>query len=613
MNYKGKKRIGLDIGRASVKVSVFEGDGKHARFVECREFDLTEEGILNEGELYRGLHDWLAGQKLLDSRVCVGIPQYLATTSLADFPPAKPSQLGSLVEQEARQMGDFTDEHFLHGYVSVKPGFGRNNPVLIGLCREEVVREKMRALDTATIPCDNVSMSGMAVVNTLLRLHPECLNDTKPILILDLGKMNSTAIVLAGGQPLFIGSMSFGGEAFERAIRERVTTHKSLAGSGEANIDTMLAETDLTQESQHSDMWRVAKSLDSEIQNVVEHWRSQEREELSEVPIGRVFLCGGASRVGGLRKWLEDAFEIHMELLGPEIGGEVRPEFAVAYGIGLESAEAAALPLSLLPPEIVAIKHRLKRFPIAVCAAAVLLLSILGFELSILRRCNGMMEEMSHYEEQLRQCDALIRKIDDTVGAAVKLEQLITPLAESVNRSGRVIKALDVISRSCADDTWFYYLADAASYRSWGGYETHPDDLQDVGRRARKIQKDQKKITVGIFETGLGKGSTATDVEFPNILHAKDVRNEAAMVGAGFTTMMDKAGYSDALKRVGELTAKLSDKTMFGRVDTMEDVSEGARTDVSKPWTEFLLKNKSVHAMPFTLRMPYADPEITQE
>ena len=189
----------------------------------------------------------------------------------------------------------------------------------------------------------------------------------------------------------------------------------------------------------------------------------------------------------------------------------------------------------------------------------------------------------------------------------------MTPLAESVNRSGRVLKALEVISRSCADDMWFYYLADTASYRAWGGYETHPDDLQDVGRRARKIQKDQKKVVVGIFETGLGKGGTATDVEFPNILHARDVRNEAAMVGAGFTTMTDKAGYSDALKRVGELTAKLSDKTVFGRVDTMEDVSEGARTDVSKPWTEFLLKNKSIHAMPFTLRMPYAEPEVTQE
>ncbi len=608
-----KRSIGIDIGSASVKISVFEGDGKRARFVECREFDLTEEGILNEGELYRGLHDWLAGQKLLGARTCVGIPQYLATTSLADFPPAKPSQLGSLVEQEARQMGDFTDEHFLHGYVPVKAGFGRNNPVLIGLCREEVVRERMRALDTADIPCDDVSMSGLAVVNTLLKLHPECMDDKKPILILDLGKMNSTAVVLAGGQPLFIGSMSFGGESFERAVRERVTTHKSLAGTGETGIDTMLAEMDLTQESPHSDLWRVVKLLDSEIQNIVEHWRSQEREELSEVPIGRVFLCGGASRVGGLRKWLEDAFEIHMELLGPEIGGEIRPEFAVAYGIGLESAEACTLPLSLLPPEIVAVKHRLKRFPIAACAAAVLLLSILGFELSIWRRCNGMMELMSNYEKQLADCEALIRKIDDTVGSSDRLEQVMMPLAESVNRSGRVLKALDVISRSCSADTWFYYLADAASYYGWGKHEANADDLQEGPRRGRKIQKDQKKVAVGIFETGMGKETTASSVEFPVIVHAKDVRNEAAMVGAGFTMMADKAGYSDALKRVGELTAKLSDKTVFGRVDTMEDVSEGTRTDVSKPWTDFLFKAKSLHAMPFTLRMPYSEPEVTQE
>ncbi len=612
MNYKGNKRIGLDIGSASVKVSVFEGDGKRARFVECREFDLTEEGILNEGELYRGLHDWLAGQKLLGARTCVGIPQYLATTSLADFPPVKAMQLGALVEQEARQMGDFTDEHFLHGYVPVKAGFGRNNPVLIGLCREEVVREKMRSLDTANIPCDDVSMSGLAVVNTLLNLHSECLNDTKPMLILDLGKMNSTAVVMAGGQPLFIGSMSFGGEAFERAVRERVSTHKSLADTSEAGIAALLAEADLTKESPHSDMWRVAKSLDSEIQNVVEHWRSQEREELSEVPIGRVFLCGGACRVGGLREWLENAFECHMELLGPEIGGAVRPEFAVAYGIGLESAAACTLPLSLLPPEIVAINHRLKRFPFAVCASAVLLLSILGFELAVWSRCNHQKEKMSHYEEQLGQCDTLIRKIDETVGASDKLEQRMMPLAESVNCSGRLLTALGTISRSCAEDTWFYYLADAASYYGWGEHEVRTDDLPETGRRGKKNQKDQKKVVGSIFETGMGKENVA-GVEFPNIIHSKDIRNEAAMVGAGFTTMADKAGYSDAHRRVGELTARLSDKTIFGRVDTMEDVSEGARTEVARPWTEFLMKTKSLHAMPFTLRMPYAEPEVTQE
>ena len=612
MNYKSKNRIGLDIGSASVKVSVFEGDGKHARFVECREFDLTEEGILNEGELYRGLHDWLAAQKLLGARTCVGIPQYLATTSLADFPPVKAMQFGALVEQEARQMGDFTDEHFLHGYVPVKAGFGRNNPVLIGLCREEVIREKMRALDMADIPCDDVSMSGLAVVNTLLNLHPECLNDTKPILILDLGKMNSTAVVVAGGQPLFIGSMSFGGESFERAVRERVATHKSLADTSEAGIAALLAEADLTQESPHSDMWRAAKSLDSEIQNVVEHWRSQEREELSEVPIGRVFLCGGACRVGGLREWLENAFECRMELLGPEIGGMVRPEFALAYGIGLESAAACALPLSLLPPEIVAMNYRLKRFPIAVCASVVLLLSILGFELAVWSRCNRQMEEMSHYEEQLGQCDTLIRKIDETVGASEKLEQRMIPLAEPVNRSGRLLTALGTISRSCAEDTWFYYLADAASYYGWGEHEVRTDDLPETGRRAKKNPKDQKKVVGSIFETGVGK-ENAIGVEFPNIVHAKDVRNEAAMVGAGFTTMADKAGYSDAHRRVGELTARLSDKTIFGRVDTMEDVSEGARTEVARPWTEFLMKTKSLHAMPFTLRMPYAEPEVTQE
>ncbi|MCR4573592.1 MAG: hypothetical protein K5787_07475 [Lentisphaeria bacterium] len=610
---KNKRSIGLDIGSASVKVSVFEGDGRNARFVEAREFDLTEEGILNEGEMYHGLHDWLAGQKLLGAKTCLGIPQYIATTQLADFPPSKPSQLAALVEQETKQMGDFTDEHFLHGYVSVKGGFGRKNPVLIGLCREQAIREKMDALSRADIPCDDVAMSGMAVVNTLYHLHPEYLDEKRPILILDLGKVNSTAIVVTGGQPLFMGSMMFSGDSFEQAVRERVSSHKSLAGMGEHGVATMLAEVDLTAESSHSDLWRAAKSLDSEIQNVVEHWRSQECAELAEVPINKVYLCGGASRVGGLRAWLENAFESKMELLGPEFGGTVHPEYAVAFGLGLESAHGSSLPLSLLPPDVVAMQHRKKRFPYAVGAAAAIVLSILGIELLAWHASSGMMQQMSHYEEQLRDCEALIRKIDENMAAIGNLEQRMAPVAETVNRSGRILKTLDLLSRSTEDGTWFYYLADVASYRGWGGREEHAEEIQEAARRGRRLPKEQKKAVGGLFDGGVAEKENRTDMEFPVVVRVGSVKDEAAMIAAGFTTMEDKAGYSEAMKRVGELAVKLSDKKVFGRVDTTEDISEGARAELAAPWTDFLLKMKGHHYKPFTLRMPYAEPELRRE
>ena len=593
---------------------MFEGDGKHARFVEVREFDLTEEGILNEGEMYHGLHDWLDGQKLLRARSCVGIPQYIATTQLAEFPPCKPSQLAALVEQETKQMGDFTDEHFLHGYVSVKAGFGRKNPVLIGLCREQAIRDKMDALSRAEMPCDDVAMSGMAVVNTLYHLHPECLEEKRPILLLDLGKVNSTAIVVAGGQPLFMGAMMFSGEAFEQAVRERVTSRKSLSGTGERGMSAaMLADVDLMAETSHSDLWRAAKTLDSEIQNIVEHWRSQECAELAEVPIGKVYLCGGASRVGGLRAWLENAFDSRMELLGPEIGGVVHPEYAVAYGLGLESARAGSLPLSLLPPEVKAMQHRLRRFPFAVGAAAVLVLSILCAELSVWRWSGRQIEEMSRYEGQLGECEALIRKIDENMGAIGNLEQRMLPVAETVNRSDRILKSLDLLSSSVEEGTWFYYLADVASYRGWGGGEERKEEIHEAVRRGRRLSKEQNRAGIGVFDAGTAEKENRAAVEFPVVVRADSMKDEAAMVAAGFTSMADKAGYSEAMKRVGELAVRLSDKTVFGRVDTTEDVSEGARAELATPWTDFLLKMKGSHYKPFTLRMPYAEPELRRE
>ena len=64
MKRGGENLIGLDIGSLSVKASVFQGRGSSARLVGFESFDISDEGIMNDREVYRVFVDWLNSKQI---------------------------------------------------------------------------------------------------------------------------------------------------------------------------------------------------------------------------------------------------------------------------------------------------------------------------------------------------------------------------------------------------------------------------------------------------------------------------------------------------------------------------------------------------------------------
>jgi Tfp pilus assembly PilM family ATPase len=206
MALRGKKRLslGLDLGSACFK-SVVLGlqDGKPV-VVRQHSLGVRAQGILNEADLYASAAEWLQRTECNGLPTAVGLPQFLSTTQVIDFPAGSgEAGLDEMVAFETRQLAGLSDEAFVHDYHVLPPGFGRRNPVLIGICRETVIRERMAALQQAGIAAPQLAMSGIAAVNSLLHLHPEAAGGQAPVLLVDIGQENSSAVILAAGQPLF--------------------------------------------------------------------------------------------------------------------------------------------------------------------------------------------------------------------------------------------------------------------------------------------------------------------------------------------------------------------------------------------------------------------------
>ena len=213
-NKKRNKSIGLDIGQTATKVVWLARSGRKAVVKRAEVFRSREEGILgdDESEQLQAVSGWLKELKLLDERLVIGLPQYMSTMQVSDFAPgAKGVELEKMVTLETTQLSGLSDDSFLHDYAVMKPGNGRVNPVLIGICREANVNDYVGRLYDVSMKVEDVAMNGLALANAFFQLKPKEAKAAGVQLLMDIGTENTTLVIVSGGQVLYIGGMMFGG------------------------------------------------------------------------------------------------------------------------------------------------------------------------------------------------------------------------------------------------------------------------------------------------------------------------------------------------------------------------------------------------------------------
>ena len=118
---KTKRAIGLDVGQGAVKVVALSLRAGSIDGLDCHLLDCQEEGLLSPEEVQAQLTPWLEQVGVVKGEYTVGVPQYLSTTQISDFPEDTGQALDDMVAFETQQLAGLSDEPFIFGYHRLPP------------------------------------------------------------------------------------------------------------------------------------------------------------------------------------------------------------------------------------------------------------------------------------------------------------------------------------------------------------------------------------------------------------------------------------------------------------------------------------------------------------
>ncbi|MBO4345524.1 MAG: pilus assembly protein PilM [Victivallales bacterium] len=581
---KNSEALGLDIGAYSTKAVHVRRQGGRAEICAADTYNTSEEGILNETELLQSVRQWIGQHGWNSLATAVALPQYLVTTMIRSFPATgKNNALDSMVSYEIGQVAGLSDESILHDHCTIE-SVGGNCRVLIGMCREQVSRDKLSLLESAGLRADTIAVGGIAVANAFLELNPNVKNDSKVRLLIDLGHENSTAVVMRGAKPLFTGVLMFSGVKFEQAC----------AGDDRPNAlkAKSVKEINIEEEIGHSTILMAARLLENEIHGVVETWRAQENDETSKAIVEEVHICGGVSLIKGLGKWLEERLETPVNVFGPMVDGVTRPDLALAYGLAVQSLGCAALPLTIVPADVREERIRRKGWPLLATAVGVAVACMVVLDVVWYMRVNGRINYYENKLSGLQNCNEQINRIEAAYGELYSREANMIPLVASGTQAEHLKDALAAIGSACAEGDWFIYLADEHSYMR-----------QDEKEKAKPREK-----RTDMFGGKDDAGEIAGQAEFPLKMSPRDVPVTQAYVAMSFSPNQENQPFAPAK----EIAAKLNATGLFSGVDLMADKEHAGRGDIYRPWARFLSGVRGQYR-PYSFLLPFAEADVRKD
>ncbi len=582
--------LGLDIGQTAVKAvllsrNVRKKDSSGLK-IRYESFSLWEEGILDEGELYKSLGTWLQEKKLTGISTCVGLPQYLTTPQISDFPPGISGELlDKMVRDETAHLSGLSDEKFVYDYQVLPPAFGRNNPALIGICRETVVEERCSRLADIKVNVQDLAMSGLAMANAFFYLHLRERENSKLQLLIDLGTENSTLAIIAQGQVLYVSSLMFGAKRITKALAEELNCSEHEAELRKKTYQAAWGNPDCP-------LLPVVKQLERELDSALEHWR-QSTTESGALPIVKIWLTGGGAQLWGLNAHLIRTYGCQVGLFGPPgpdhlpesenpTGSEISPEMTIAFGLALQGINAGEYQISLIPELLRWQQAKMARFKYLFWTAALLILilaaALAGAYFQIVREQKALEIRLN----ELNVCRNLVPKLDDRLAQIGHCQRMLVPLVEYGTRGWRFLATVDELQRAMVPkqsnrDGWCIYIADEFSYRKSAGI---------IGTKSGPTTASgtDSKGSGGIIR--LQPRNVAAETSSSNAAEAEPIpvfKMELLqqMIVGGFSPRQpDKAKYEVPKDILDSLNAG----QLFQGADWFSDWDEAHALKVFKPW-----------------------------
>ncbi len=571
-----KRAVGLDVGQTTAKAVHLAARGQAVEFLRAELFDAHEEGILDEVELQGSVIEWIRHLGWAKERLSIGLPQYLTTTQIADFPP---DIVGDLLEEmvvfETHQLAGLSEEAFVSDHHVMQPKFGRQNSVMIGICRQSVVEEGAAVYQRANLNLVELSMNGMAVANAFFHLHPGALEEDVPQLLLEIGRESSTLLVVAGGQVLFVGSLMFGSAKYTEALAEHLKCSKEEADHAKRTASIHPTDPDCP-------LRRTTRLLENELRTAIDHWRAGERPEIANKMFKSVWLTGGGAKLRGLTDHFARTYGCDAEIFGPTPpdAKEPDPRFSIAFGLALQGLKRSTISLSLCPSLLKWQRERKERFPHLVAAAVFFCVIAIFLPLRYYRTLTAENERLHKELQELHECDHMIPKLENTLEATKHREKMMLPFVEKGNRSRHLIRCMEALSKAKTDADWFVYLADELSFEEGKTAKKKEKVVEVEPRRGARGRNNPLVLSTPTLAPVPPPNARAN----ANIVAVENMEHLTSLIVAGYTPLQRVKKYEP----VRAIARKLNAGEYFSNVDLLPEPERvGREEDILYPWERY--------------------------
>lgn len=342
---RSKGILGLDIGTSSIKMVELEETKKGYQLKNFGISLLPKETIVNgvlknASALVNALTNLTANLKIRSKYVATAISGHPVIIKKITMPTTSEQELAESIQWEAEQYIPFDLEEVNIDFEIL--GINEANPdqmnVLLVAAKKSLINEYEEVISEAGMETVIVDIDSFSLQNAYEVNYPD--EDAPVVALVDLGANVININVIKEGKSIFTRDVFVGGNKLSEEIQKQMAVSGDEAellkvGGEMDNVDYERLDT-IIQEASLELAVEVQRSLDLQAAST------------SEEEVRKVYICGGTSRIPGIKDLIADRVGVPVEILDPfrkiafsesqfdpEYIKDISPVAAVGLGLAL--------------------------------------------------------------------------------------------------------------------------------------------------------------------------------------------------------------------------------------------------------------------------------------
>jgi len=353
----------IDIGNSSLKALRLSTESGRLEVVG---FDNIRHGKIISGEnitetekeelVAFSLRQFVNKHDLSMDEIIISVPSQNSFARFVNLPPVEAKRVPEIVKFEAVQQIPFDINEVQWDWQRMSDEDSAEMKVGIFAIKNEIVNGAIEHFMREDIQVGFVQMAPMALYNYILHDRPDLVSsDSRATIVLNIGA-EITDLVVCTKSAVWQRCILIGGNNFTKAIADTFRLNFEKAEKLKRTAPVSKYARQIFQA-----MRPVFTDLASEVQRSLGFYKSSN----PKVKIGKIVALGGATRLRGLLKYLQQTLQMPVERpdtfkrlsVGQGVPaakfGENVTEFGVVYGLGVQGLGLGGIESNLLPSNMV--------------------------------------------------------------------------------------------------------------------------------------------------------------------------------------------------------------------------------------------------------------------